>query len=179
MPPERPPPDFELFSRWVASRFGPGEEGARPSEPLAAAARVARDEHAAGSSGKPRGRPVAALAGTCVEVLTLLAAATLDDTTKPRELVTERGFRVAMAYEDSEGTDPPSVCVLIKCPAGQAGRLEGSVVSLWIGSDRFELGQFDADGKAIGVLPAGVHATLSDFASGRVRLEAPQTSPGD
>jgi len=39
--------------------------------------------------------------------------------------------------------------------------------------ERFSLGQFDADGKAIGALPSGVHISMTDFASGKVKLEEP------
>ena len=64
------------------------------------------------------------------------------------------GFRVALTYKDGEGTDGPSICILVQCPADLIGRVEGGAAYLWIGDDRFELGQFDADGKAIGLLPA-------------------------
>jgi hypothetical protein len=50
-------------------------------------------------------------------------------------------------------------------PAGDARSGPGGrSVYLWYGSTRFELGQFDADGKALGTLPAGIEITLSDFA---------------
>ena len=51
--------------------------------------------------------------------------------------------------------------------------LQGQTVFLWNGAERFELGQFDSDGKALGTLPAGLEITLSDFKMGRVKLEEP------
>jgi hypothetical protein len=56
------------------------------------------------------------------------------------------------------------------------GQVQGQVAYLWNGTKRFELGQFDIDGKAIGTLPAGMQITLSDFATGNVKLEAPGSS---
>ncbi len=52
-------------------------------------------------------------------------------------------------------------------------QVQGKTVYLWNGTARFELGQFDADGKALGTLPAGIEITLADFTNGRVQLEAP------
>ena len=54
--------------------------------------------------------------------------------------------------------------------------VQGKTVYLRNGAARFELGQFDSDGKALGTLPAGIEITLSDFAKGLVKLEAPQTA---
>jgi len=46
---------------------------------------------------------------------------------------------------------------------------------LWYGTERFELGQFDAEGKAIAELPAGLEITASDFALGKIKFEEPGT----
>jgi hypothetical protein len=54
----------------------------------------------------------------------------------------------------------------------------GQTAFLWNGSQRFELGQFDADGKAIGTLPAGIEITMSDFAAGHIKLEEPDAPGG-
>jgi hypothetical protein len=52
--------------------------------------------------------------------------------------------------------------------------IESGTAYLWYGTERFELGQFDGDGKAIGALPAGIEISASDFAQGRVKLEEPR-----
>jgi hypothetical protein len=173
MPLERPPPSFSEFARWVAAdrnadltvREAPGE--------LLAAARQAREEwmlasrsSAVQSAGADADRPQ-------VEELRLLAAASTDANSRPPELMTPRGFRVTLAYEEQSNANRSSICVLVRCPPEMIAQVQGATVFLWYGSMRFELGQFDADGKAIGTLPAGIEITLSDFASGTVKLEAP------
>jgi hypothetical protein len=50
------------------------------------------------------------------------------------------------------------------------------MVCLWKDEERFELGQFDAEGKAIGTLPAGVEMSAADFTQGKVKLQAPDAS---
>jgi hypothetical protein len=52
----------------------------------------------------------------------------------------------------------------------------GKTVYLWSGNQRFELGEFDVEGKAIGTLPGGIEITASDFASGNVKLETPDNT---
>jgi hypothetical protein len=64
--------------------------------------------------------------------------------------------------------------VLVHCPVELISALEGRTAYLWYGEERFELGQFDAEGKAVGELPAGVEITASDFAQGKVKLEEPR-----
>jgi hypothetical protein len=56
--------------------------------------------------------------------------------------------------------------------------MHGETAYLWNGSERFALGQFDADGKVLGTLPAGVGVSLGDFKQGRIKLEEP-SSPLD
>ena len=63
--------------------------------------------------------------------------------------------------------------MLVQCPPEKVSQVQGSTAYLWNGSERFELGQFDADGKAIGTLPVGVQISISDFALGKVKLEEP------
>ena len=179
MPPEQPPPDFDSFARWVASRFGATDTGAVPPDRLVAAARDARD--ASGTSGpampgapQPSGSPA-----RVIEVLEFLAAASAEETARPPELVTGRGFRVALAYENTNHSQMPAICVLVQCPVKWAVCLEGETVFLWLGPERYELGQLDADGKAIGFLPAGIRVTMADFSSGVVRLETPAPPSSD
>jgi hypothetical protein len=173
MPPERPPPSFSELARWVAAhqnavlrdREAPGE--------LLAAARQAREEWLLVSRSSTVQSAGADADRAEIEVLRLLAAASTDANTRPPELMTPRGFRVTLAYEEESNANPSSICVLVRCPPEMIGQVQGGAVYLWYGSMRFELGKFDADGKAIGTLPAGIEITLSDFAKGTVKLEAP------
>jgi hypothetical protein len=172
MPLERPP-SFSEFARWVAvhqkdaltDREAPGE--------LVAAARQAREEWVPVSRSSAVQSAAADADRREVEVLRLLAAASTDANTQPPELMTPRGFRVTLAYEEASNANGSSICVLVRCPPEMIGQVQGGTVFLWYGSTRFELGQFDSDGKAIGTLPAGIEITLSDFAKGTVKLEAP------
>ena len=170
MPPPTKPPSFDGFSRWLAARLDRPELRAEQRyDTLKDAARTARDEFVESwgmfTQEPPTGR---------IESLYLLAAADKSESSLPPEITTPRGFRVILAYEEATGGEPASICVLVHCPAELIGALEGQSVSLWHGTQRFELGQFDGEGKAIGVLPAGLEITASDFAAGRVKLETPQ-----
>jgi hypothetical protein len=160
------PPDFPTFTRWLAeTRLRASSETAQATiyDTLLKAARIARDEMLRATSwGSHR-----------FETLTLLAAATEGDTARPPELTTARGFRVTLVYDDGENPGESSICVLVQCPDGMISQVQGEVAYLWNGSQRFELGQFDADGKALGTLPAGVQISLSDFSQGNVKLEEP------
>jgi hypothetical protein len=113
-----------------------------------------------------------------VEALQLLAASDRSGVARPPELITARGFRVTIAYDDGAEGESSSICVLVRCPSELIGQLKGETAYLWNGTERFELGQFDADGKAIGTLPAGIEITLSDFSSGRVKLDEPPPADG-
>jgi hypothetical protein len=163
-------PDFDEFSRWLASRLN--RQAIRPErhDRLYSAAREARDEFVQARREAPA-RPEIAVDGRSLEVLQLLAAAD-GDTSLPPEIATPRGFRVTFAGDDGSGVEP-SLYVLVTCPSELAAAIVGQTVYLWSGRERFEIGQFDAEGKAIGALPAGVEITAADFASGRVKLEGP------
>ena len=167
---DRPAPEFNSFVAWLArqSDASPSTKALPPERyaALLAAARDARQHHLA-STGTSR-----------IEVLHLLAAADKSDATRPPELTTARGFRVTLAYE--EGGDPPvsSICVLVRCPPELIASIQGETAYLWSGNERFELGQFDTDGKAIGTLPAGIEISVSDFALGRIKLEEPNGRSG-
>lgn len=171
-----PPPDFKEFTRWVKAKVDVVPVNTRADEKLFAAARAARDQAL-------KARPSdlsSSSAGACnVEVLRLLAAASTDDASRPPELMTAKGFRVTLAYDDGSRATESSICVLVQCPLELTAQVQGQTVYLWSGTERFELGQFDADGKAIGALPAGIEITLSDFATGNVKLEAPGSSSDD
>jgi hypothetical protein len=165
-------PSFDQFSRWLVSRLD--RPGLQPEhyEGLKQAAREARDEFV-------RSQGLAADASGAqgpVEVLQLLAAADKSASALPPEVTTSRGFRIALAYEDTGGDEPASIGVLVHCPAELVSALEGQSVYLWYGTERFELGQFDGEGKAIGALPAHIEITSADFAEGRVKLEEPKLS---
>jgi hypothetical protein len=162
MCPETSAPAFEDFLRFVASRCGPSRRASHPPDRVLAAARAAHDELRAPSPLAPRR----------VEVLELLAASS-GDMARPAELVTGRGFRVRLDYRDGTETEPSSICVLVQCPQPLVASVQGQVAYLWNGAERFELGEFDPDGKAIGTLPAGIEITLADFAAGRVKLDTP------
>jgi|HubBroStandDraft_5_1064220.scaffolds.fasta_scaffold123407_2 hypothetical protein len=173
---DRPPPDFATFTRWLASkgRNVGAPNDARHYNKLWAAARVARDcallttdggQTAADSERQGQ-----------LEVLQLLAAADRSGKSRPPELVTGRGFRVTLAYEDGPGPEAASICVLVRSPPELIERVQGKSAFLWNGAERFELGQFDSEGKAIGTLPVGVEISLSDFATGRVKLEQPPST---
>jgi hypothetical protein len=169
---DRPAPDFNDFARWIAARQAAVPEFREPTEYLLAAARKARDAVAANQTAHLP-IPGSATGPTRVEVLTLLAAASTDSNAPPPELMTPRGFRVMLAYEEASSLTRASICVLVRCPPQMIEQVQGKTVYLWSGTARFELGQFDADGKALGTLPAGIEITLSDFAKGIVQLEAP------
>lgn len=160
------PPQFGGFVHWLARRESAAASqstGTCSQDDYAAllqAARAARDD-------------VLCAAPLHVEILQLLAASDGADNSRPPELTTARGFRVTLAYDEGGAATPASICVLVKCPAELIGVVEGKTAFLWAGADRFELGDFDSEGKAIGTLPAGIDISPSDFASGRVKLEEP------
>jgi hypothetical protein len=173
MPLERPPPNFSDFARWVAAPQDAAPAEREAPEEMLAAARQARDECVPATRSSIVHPARAYVERMEVEVLQLLAAASTDANSRPPEVMTPRGFRVTLAYEEESSASRSSICVLVKCPPEIIGQVQGKTVYLWSGSTRFELGQFDADGKAIGTLPAGIEITLTDFARGTVKLEAP------
>jgi hypothetical protein len=165
-------PDFDEFSRWLA------QQSKQPSlrsqaESLLDAARSARDEFLLAQTSVASSTANAPARHTTMEVLQLMAAADRSDASRPPEMTTARGFRVTLAYEEATGTQEASICVLVRCPPELIAALEGETTYIWNGSQRFELGQFDSEGKAIGILPAGIEISLSDFAMGKVKLEEP------
>jgi len=166
-------PDFNKFSGWLARQLkGPAHKTERYQAALAAA-RVARDEFLRAQSTAVARRPEPAAKYGHFETLQLLAAADKAESARPPELMTARGFRVTLAYDEGEDAASSSICVLVRCPPELTERLEGETAYLWNGADRFELGEFDSEGKAIGTLPAGIAISVSDFAQGRVKLEEP------
>jgi hypothetical protein len=175
MPNERQPADFSAFVWWLAKRESTLPAAPELTNPVLTAARRARDEfaHAIQSVRPPQPRSVAG--GGTMEVLELLAAASTDPS-QPPEMLTPRGFRVTLAFDEGTASDRASICVLVRCPPEMIEYVQGKSAYLWSGTSRFELGQFDVDGKAIGTLPAGIEITLADFATGSVQLEAPSSS---
>ena len=163
MPNESKLPDFDQFSRWLAARLNRPVATPERFAQVHGAAREARDEFV-------QARQDLAPAG--VEVLQLLAAADRDESLPP-EITTPRGFRISLAYEEGSDAEAPSIGVLVTCPSALIPDVQGKTVYLWSGNERFELGQFDAEGKAIGTLPSGIEITASEFAQGKVKLEAP------
>jgi hypothetical protein len=152
-------PSFDQFSRWLTARLEQASARSENYETLRVAARAARDEFL-------QTRPAAA-AGF-VEVLYLLAAADKSESSQLPEMTTARGFRVLLTYDEGYG-----IGVLVHCPAELISAVEGKTAYLWYGTERFELGQFDGEGKAIGELPADIKIGAPDFALGKVKLEEP------
>jgi hypothetical protein len=167
------PPDFDLFTRWLAAQSGPRAGSNDRYRTLLDAARAARNEFTSAALTANSSSPRNERDQGTLEVLHLLAAASTDDAARPPELTTARGFRVTLAYDDGESPEQSSICVLVQSPPDMLPYVQNGVAYLWSGTERFELGQFDADGKAIGTLPAGVQISTSDFASGKIKLEEP------
>lgn len=167
------PPDFARFTQWLAKKFAAPVSAAASPGHIEAAAHQARDEflrtaHEHGSGGSAPPERVGRL-----ETLQLLAAADQDESGQPPQMTTARGFRVTLAYDEGKRPGISSICVLVQCPSELIASVQGETAYLWSGTERFELGQFDADGKAIGTLPAGIEITLTDFKAGRIQLEEP------
>jgi len=165
-------PSFEEFARWLAHRAPQPTLDEARYERLRAAARDAREEFLAAQRAIVPNPDESAHFGH-FEVLQLLAAADRSESPRPADLTTARGFRVTLAFEEGGSGDVSSICVLVQCPAELIESLQGEIAYLWNGAQRFELGQFDAEGKAIGTLPAGIEISPSDFAMGNVKLEEP------
>jgi hypothetical protein len=115
MPGSATRPDLQEFSRWLATKAGASATSTGTSQRLLRAARAARDEAiciatAAGNLSQ------LALGHRSVEVLQLLAAATADDSARPPELTTARGFKVTLAYDDGATQDKASICALVVSP---------------------------------------------------------------
>ena len=172
-------PSFDQFTRWVAAKSIARSVSIEVPGAIREAARATRDDaiamvRTAKVDLSPTNSP-----GSSVEVIRLLAAASTDDKSRPPELVTARGFRVTLAYDEGTGGHGSSICVLVRAPSELIDEIQGQTAFLWNGAERFELGQFDSDDKAIGTLPAGIEISLSDFATGRVKLEGPIPSTKD
>jgi len=157
--------DFPAFTRWVAKRFGARAEQVRPPQELVTAARDARDEILRATQAPDE-----------IEVLNVVAAADFTETRRPTDLTTARGYCVSFAFDESGGANARGVCVRVQCPERLIGCSEGRSPALWKGAERFELGEFDADGNAIGTLPPGVDITLADLAQGQVKLQEPSSA---
>lgn len=173
MCPKAPTPAFETFLRFVSSRYQPREADPTPPARVLTAARAARKELRAANFAGQSAHQACQLGDAHIEVLMLLAASS-EGLARPPEIVTARGFRVKLDYRDGSDTEPSSICVLVQSPEKWIACVHGRIAYLWNGAERFELGEFDADGKAIGTLPAGIEIALSDFATGRVKLETPE-----
>lgn len=178
MCPETSAPTFEDFLRFLALRRDSSRRTSAPSDRVLAAARAAHEELRAPSLRDERALRGDSVVKCRAEVLELLAASS-GDLRRPAELVTVRGFRVRLDYRDGTDTEPSSICVLVQCPEQLVASVQGQVAYLWNGAERFELGEFDPDGKAIGTLPAGIEITLADFAAGLIKLDTPdvESSP--
>lgn len=166
-------PSFEQFARWLALRSPQPTEDEARHQRLRAAARDARDEFLTALRGVAAPNPEAGARYGHFEVLQLLAAADKSESPRPADLTTARGFRVTLAFEEGGGGAASSICVLVQCPPELIASVQGEAAYLWNGAQRFELGQFDAEGKAVGTLPAGIEISPSDFAMGNVKLEEP------
>ena len=167
-------PQFGGFTQWLASRPQTTAATAATAELLRHSTVRTQDHYPTLLKAAHAARDEVLCAPPAqLEILQLLAASGGTDSSRPPELTTARGFRVILAYDEGGATTLPSICVLVKCPAELISAVEGKTVFLWAGADRFPLGDFDSEGKAIGTLPAGIDIAPSDFASGRVKLEEP------
>lgn len=175
MRPETAAPSFETFLRFLASRYGAMPKGGVAPDRVLAAAREAHGALSGEAAPKRSASGGNAAARTGIEILELLAASS-QGITRPSDLVTARGFRVRLDYRDGTDAEPSSICVLVQCPEQMVDAVQGQLAYLWNGAERFELGEFDVEGKAIGTLPAGIEITLADFATGRIKLEAPEAT---
>jgi hypothetical protein len=173
------PPDFQAFTRWVASRFAVRAENRKPPENLVAAARAARDATLSATRAAQPNLSTSGGGRRQIEILQLLAAASMDEGSRLPELSTPRGFRVTLAYDERLGAIGSSIGVLVQCPPNLIEQVQGQTAYLWNGDERLVLGQFDSDGKAIGTLPVGTEITLSDFKSGKVKLEESDLATDD
>jgi hypothetical protein len=174
---KKSPPEFSEFARWLASGSAEmlssskgGDVSSHRYAKLEATAREARDQFLL---AREAARTGTASKNAHLEVLQLLAAADKSEAERPPELTTPRGFRVTLAYDEGSSTEAPSICVLVRCPESLIAQVQGQTAYLWNGSERFELGQFDSEGKAIGTLPVGVQISSSDLSTGRIKLEEP------
>jgi hypothetical protein len=166
------PPRVAAFARWIARRDRAGADRAAPApvpEAIIAAARAARAAQLALLDGG-----VAAV-GSRIEVL---AASDTGPPGLPQALLTARGFRIALSYDEAEDGTGRSLCVLVQAPPEFAARVNGAEVFLRSGDRRFPIGHFDADGKALGTLPVGFEISPADLAAGRVLLEEPDVPDG-
>jgi hypothetical protein len=167
-------PNFAEFSRWFARRLS--ATPAATADPIVLkAATEARDEFLQSLREQDRRHSARSPKVGRLQTLMLLAAADHDSSARPPEMTTARGFKVTLAYDEGQAAGGSSICVLVQCPPELLSLVQGETAYLWNGTERFELGQFDADGKAIGTLPAGIEITLSDFAAGHVKLEEPDS----
>lgn len=170
MPPSATAPDLQEFNRWLATKAGASGASTEVYQRLLSAARAARDE--AIGIVTATGKLSQLVPGRrSLETLQLLAAATADDSARPPELTTARGFRVTLAYDDGATLDKASICVLVVSPPELIQEMQGQTAFLWNGTERFELGEFDSEGKAIGTLPAGIEISLSDLTTGKVKFD--------
>jgi hypothetical protein len=172
-------PSFNQFTRWVAVKSSARGVSIEAPEAIREAARATRDDATTMVRTAIVDLSLANPAGSNVEVIRLLAAATTDAKSRPAELMTAKGFRVTLAYDEGTSGYGSSICVLVRAPSELIDEIQGQTAFLWNGAERFELGQFDSDGKAIGTLPAGIEISLSDFVTGRVKLEGPVPSTKD
>jgi hypothetical protein len=172
-------PSFHQFTRWVAVKSVAGGATIEVPEAIREAARATRNDAITVARTAIVDLSLASSTESSVEVIRLLAAASADDNSRPPELMTARGFRVTLAYDEGTSGNGSSICVLVRAPNELIDEIQGQTAFLWNGAERFELGQFDSDGKAIGTLPAGIEISLSDFVTGRVKLEGPIPSAKD
>jgi hypothetical protein len=92
---------------------------------------------------------------------------------------TARGFRVQVSHEEDLLSGTASLCVLVQAPQRLVGKVTGARIYLWSGNERHEIGELDAEGKAIGVLPIGLQISGKDLLAGRVMLEEPDGPDAD
>lgn len=164
-----PVPDFDQFSRWLKAKWDKPRAQAESYSSVYVAAQEARNAFVAGRNDVNALTALPNDVAGSVEVVQLLAAAD-GDAVIPPELTTALGFRIHFSFGGAADQDS-LVYVLIYCPSDRVADLTGSSAHLWIANERFAMGQFDAEGKTLGALPAGVSVTAADFLNGTISLE--------
>jgi hypothetical protein len=152
------PGSFEDFLRWLAeSRPSAGAESAPPSSTVLAAANLAwRETQSLRSEQREElGPPVGQR--TYYEDLELMAAADLDNDGHPLpRLRTPNGFVISTLYGTHRGAGAAPIALLVECPVASIELFKGLRVQVLAGDRWVDIGEIDADGKAIGDLPDGM-----------------------
>ena len=169
---KKPSTSLENFAHWLLSnrRRSAREIDRRVLD----SARQARDQYQKGfEEASTDLRSVSVV----FERIELMAAAdTTEDRLLPR-MRTPRGFSISPIYRLGAAPGEAPAYLLIECPADLARLVEGETACFFVAGRRIELGQFDADGKVTGALPASIELKPPfGFSVGEL-TEVPQHDP--